>query len=387
MAFLLAATALGQSVKLTFDRKGPKDVWVANDWPSTWPKESTRTEDLTFDLPVPAGSKNPMVFVWEQSNGRVAMKRLATIGKAWLVAPSDYLFVGLVTARIEYRGQPVSTAKITLSDGNRKAEQLLDPSMQGECRFYVIKPGKVSVQVAYNSKGKPAAPVNQTFDLALSADSPEARLTVAVPDETPVTMPMPSSKQPDKVAELKDPGNPFGRVMAILFVLGAVGGLGYFLLRLAQKNPDALKAKLKDLGVSIPDAQPDPSPSAPIPVAPQPVQPIILDNSQPDPVAGISASSLQPSNPRLVDESGQSIPVVEGTMTVGRDEGLDLSLPGESTVSRRHAQIIRDGQNVWLEDLSSTNGTFQNGVQISSKVELHLGDAIQFGAVRYRLEG
>ncbi|MCC7060843.1 MAG: FHA domain-containing protein [Burkholderiaceae bacterium] len=315
------------------------------------------------------------------------MKRLASVGKAWLVAPADYQFVGLVTARIEYRGQPVSTAKISLSDGIRKAEQLLDPSMQGECRFYVIKPGKVTVQVAYNSKGKPAAPVNQTFDLALSENSPEARLTIAVPDETPVNTSRAATKQPDKVAEAKDTGNPIGRIIAILFVLGAVGGLGYFLLRMAQKNPEALKAKLKDLGVSIPDAHPDPGPSAPIPVAPHPVQPISLDNSHPDPVAATPTTGLQPANPRLVSEAGQSIPVVDGTMTVGRDEGLDLSLPGESTVSRRHAQIIRDGQNVWLEDLSSTNGTFHNGVQISSKVELRHGDAIQFGAVRYRLEG
>jgi serine/threonine-protein kinase len=41
------------------------------------------------------------------------------------------------------------------------------------------------------------------------------------------------------------------------------------------------------------------------------------------------------------------------------DVDLDMYDP-ESKVSRRHAKIIKDGENYYIEDLGSTNGTFIN---------------------------
>jgi transcriptional regulator with GAF, ATPase, and Fis domain len=48
---------------------------------------------------------------------------------------------------------------------------------------------------------------------------------------------------------------------------------------------------------------------------------------------------------------------------VGRGEDCDLPLPG-GEVSRRHAEIVRDGPLYLLRDLDSTNGVFLNGVRV-----------------------
>jgi len=66
---------------------------------------------------------------------------------------------------------------------------------------------------------------------------------------------------------------------------------------------------------------------------------------------------------------------------------LGLSLVGESTVSRRHAQLSRSGGTVIVKDFGSTNGTFVNGVQLQGEKQLQVGDTVQFGSVRFRFEG
>lgn len=91
--------------------------------------------------------------------------------------------------------------------------------------------------------------------------------------------------------------------------------------------------------------------------------------------------------PALVDASGHRWNLPEGVCVVGRDDGLDLSLAGESTVSRRHAEIVRSGGALSVRDLGSTNGTFVNGIRIEAETPLTLGDTVQFGSVRFRVEG
>ena len=72
---------------------------------------------------------------------------------------------------------------------------------------------------------------------------------------------------------------------------------------------------------------------------------------------------------------------------MGRDIGMGLSLVGESTVSRKHAQLTRTGSLVVVKDFGSTNGTFVNGVQVNGERQLQVGDSVQFGSVRFRFEG
>src|SRR5262249_20251604 len=62
---------------------------------------------------------------------------------------------------------------------------------------------------------------------------------------------------------------------------------------------------------------------------------------------------------------------------VGRRRDLDLPIDVDS-VSRRHARFFRNGDEWWLEDLQSTNGTYVNDEQISRR-RLEDGDIARFG--------
>ena len=62
---------------------------------------------------------------------------------------------------------------------------------------------------------------------------------------------------------------------------------------------------------------------------------------------------------------------------LGRDPGIAISVPVEG-VSRQHAKIRWDGKVYWLEDLTSTNGTFLNGLAAVRERLNHL-DVIGLG--------
>lgn len=82
---------------------------------------------------------------------------------------------------------------------------------------------------------------------------------------------------------------------------------------------------------------------------------------------------------RISGEGGRQIPVQRGEFTVGRQkEAVDfcLSQPG---VSRRHFQILWDGDGYLIRDLGSKNGTFINGERVWKESLLQSGDEIKVG--------
>lgn len=75
---------------------------------------------------------------------------------------------------------------------------------------------------------------------------------------------------------------------------------------------------------------------------------------------------------------GGVVPVDPGCqLLVGRQPGADVLL-AEDLVSRRHACISRSGDEVVLEDLGSTNGTFLNGVRVQ-RARIVEGDRVLVG--------
>ena len=64
-------------------------------------------------------------------------------------------------------------------------------------------------------------------------------------------------------------------------------------------------------------------------------------------------------------------------MVVGRSSELDIVLV-EDMVSRRHAKIIVTDDQIFIQDLGSTNGTFVNGEKIK-RARLSEGDRILIG--------
>ena len=70
---------------------------------------------------------------------------------------------------------------------------------------------------------------------------------------------------------------------------------------------------------------------------------------------------------------------------IGRDKEAALALP-DSEVSRSHARFeLRDGI-VFVRDLESRNGTFLNGRRVSEPIEVRVGDEIDVGTTRLRIE-
>ena len=65
-----------------------------------------------------------------------------------------------------------------------------------------------------------------------------------------------------------------------------------------------------------------------------------------------------------------------------KKEEVDVVLE-DSSVSRIHARITREGSEYYLEDLNSTNGTFKNGLRLQpyEKRKLDPGDEIKCGRV------
>jgi predicted component of type VI protein secretion system len=79
---------------------------------------------------------------------------------------------------------------------------------------------------------------------------------------------------------------------------------------------------------------------------------------------------------------GAELPVESGA-TIGR-EGCDITL-SDPDVSRRHATIQIVREELSIEDLGSTNGTFVNGERISERRSLREGDEVQIGSTVWRL--
>ena len=63
---------------------------------------------------------------------------------------------------------------------------------------------------------------------------------------------------------------------------------------------------------------------------------------------------------------------------LGRSRQSDVYVT-DANVSRRHAEVVREGSDYWLVDLRSTNGTQLNGERVE-RARLRDGDVITIGS-------
>jgi hypothetical protein len=94
--------------------------------------------------------------------------------------------------------------------------------------------------------------------------------------------------------------------------------------------------------------------------------------------------------------SSSTVALAQKTALIGRssqsrDIHPEIALEGDTGVSRRHAQFVRDGDGVSVIDLSSTNGTYvvpagtdpaedTEAVEAGQPTPLHDGDRVYLGA-------
>ncbi len=71
--------------------------------------------------------------------------------------------------------------------------------------------------------------------------------------------------------------------------------------------------------------------------------------------------------------------------TIGRTRDCDLCL-ADPSVSRRHAELIRDADGWLLNDLGSRNGTRLNGWLVRETVVVRAGDRLELGSAVFVLQ-
>jgi hypothetical protein len=111
---------------------------------------------------------------------------------------------------------------------------------------------------------------------------------------------------------------------------------------------------------------------------------VVVGRRQSDPLETSSAYSGSgpgsvPAGSRfnLVDASGQSYPLRDGSNTVGRSGASEVTI-ADPTVSRDHAIIVVSGSTLSVRDLDSSLGTYVNGSKIVEGA-LAAGDELRFG--------
>jgi pSer/pThr/pTyr-binding forkhead associated (FHA) protein len=75
---------------------------------------------------------------------------------------------------------------------------------------------------------------------------------------------------------------------------------------------------------------------------------------------------------------GELVPI-DTEITVGRGGGCALVLADDQYASTVHARVFRRGNDLFVDDLESRNGTFVNGKRITSTTKVRRGDQLQFG--------
>ncbi|MBE5851530.1 MAG: FHA domain-containing protein [Lachnospiraceae bacterium] len=71
--------------------------------------------------------------------------------------------------------------------------------------------------------------------------------------------------------------------------------------------------------------------------------------------------------------------------TIGKDKNLVTHVIEEQTISRMHARFFEEEGMVWIQDLNSTNGTYQNGMRLrpNQKIPVEAEDELIFGGVTF----
>lgn len=77
-------------------------------------------------------------------------------------------------------------------------------------------------------------------------------------------------------------------------------------------------------------------------------------------------------------QAGRELVVDRPSIRIGRGSGNEITLQDDQA-SRQHAEITQQGNQYFVRDLGSTNGTFVNGQRISGAQPLQPGDQIRVG--------
>jgi hypothetical protein len=76
---------------------------------------------------------------------------------------------------------------------------------------------------------------------------------------------------------------------------------------------------------------------------------------------------------------------LDDELTIGRSPGCGVAMPEDIYTSTLHARLFRRNEQLLVEDLGSTNGTYVNSEQIKQAVRLGKGDLLQIGSTVFEV--
>jgi hypothetical protein len=76
---------------------------------------------------------------------------------------------------------------------------------------------------------------------------------------------------------------------------------------------------------------------------------------------------------------------LDDELTIGRSLGCGVPTPDDIYASTLHARLYRQKDQLWVEDLGSTNGTYVNSERISQARRLGKGDVLQAGSTVFEV--
>lgn len=151
---------------------------------------------------------------------------------------------------------------------------------------------------------------------------------------------------------------------------------GYELSATSEPAPVSISTSVATAPpASLPELQvPDPTPQTLIP---------------PDPAnaAATTGSIANYTGPRLVLNSTGSVFKLGDSTIMGReDPTLQIDFdgyPDAKYISHRHAQVVKNNGQFYIEDLGSSNHTWVNGIKMSpgQSEPLHNGDKVRVGKI------
>lgn len=397
LALLTAVAAANITVRFPVD--GKYRVWTAPDY-STSREDGTLVEGDTYEF---SGVLSEYLFAYNEATGNVWVTKTRSVEKDWYPNDEELRLAGTVKIRVEHEGRPVKAASVRINGGTPR---VIDEAAQGVATFENVRLGEIKVEASFKV-GRRDRLRRQSFELPVRRDEREPIFVFALTDKVETIAPPATPAVTEKAPAATPKASPsaggrsvssiIGSFLVFVLTLAGAGALLYFGLKWVQNNQEKTQDALSKIGVPMDPVVSDPTPDpavAPVPPAAQsgPPTPIMLDpNVAPDPVVDLTPPTAAiiltgGSDPRFVDAQGMPWPIAEGVSTVGRELSHPLNFNGEQTLSRRHAEVVRQGGNVIVRDVGSTNGTFVNGQKVMSDTVLRPGDQVQFGAVRLRFE-
>ena len=121
--------------------------------------------------------------------------------------------------------------------------------------------------------------------------------------------------------------------------------------------------------------------------APVQARPAKKPKAKAKPAAGRKAPRGVPTKLQVVSgpNAGQSVPLGDTPILLGRGTDAAIRLD-DDYVSTRHARFATNGEQWFVEDLGSTNGTYLGSQRITSPIPIGIGIAVRLGKTIVELQ-